>query len=348
MGETVMSATSPQPAGELQSEFPRLIDDWDDWDALPSRSVSLFPATASEEARLAPRTGQEPSLRPPSELKDVFAQLGRKRGPGERRAILLALLLTPQSARERQAWSEETASIADALSALRLVQQLPSEAQPAMLERVLLDSAAAPAMERIELLRSVRRLMCADGKVRPIDRLRWLLIRHVLARPYGQDSHTVRGSSAGNTDLAVLAPPLRQAVAHLTAFLARIVPMADPVSKVGTIGVAWYRATLRPWWNDETPPCELPDGDQLVQAIVDVRTLSWMQRPVLVRTWVDSAIAVARRHRSGSDPRVELPYEAAEALRLASRLLDTPLPPALARCFIECPDDAPTEPRPPA
>jgi hypothetical protein len=92
----------------------------------------------------------------------------------------------------------------------------------------------------------------------------------------------------------------------------------------------------------------LPDGDQLVQAIVDVRTLSWMQRPVLVRTWVDSAIAVARRHRSGSDPRVELPYEAAEALRLASRLLDTPLPPALARCFIECPDDAPTEPRPPA
>lgn len=337
-----MSTTSSQPDVELHSDLPPSMEDWNDSDVLASQAASLFPSTAPGETRTGPRV--DPSQRAPAELKDLLQQLDRLRSPGVRDATVLALLLTPHSARERQAWTEETRGVTGAATALNLVQQLPVEAAPAVLERTLLEGASADLLERIELLRRVRRLMCADGKVRPIDRLRWLLIRHVLARPYGQDTNTVRGSSGGNSDLAVLAPPMRLAVAHLTAFLARIVPMADPVSKVGAIGVAWYRAALRPWWGDDTPPCELPDGDQLVQAIVEVRTLSWMQRPVLVRTWVDSAIAVARRHRNGSDPRVDLPAEAAEALRLVSRLLDTPLPPALARYFVEFPESPPPAP----
>lgn len=338
-----MSAMSSLPAADLQSEFPRLMDDWEDSDALPSRSASLFQPTSPEDAQARPaaRGSADPSLRPSSEVRDTLDQLARMSRPYEQRVILLGLLITPGSARERQAWVEETSTIPEAGQIMQLLQQLPPEAMPALLERVLLERTAAAPLERVDLLRSVRRLMCADGKVRPIDRLRWLLIRHVLARPYGEDLHTVRGSSAGNTDLATLPPTLRRSVAHLTAYLARIVPLADPVSKIGAIGVAWYRAALRPWWDDNTPACELPDGDQLVHAIVDVRALSWMQRPVLVRTWVDSAVVVARRQRSSNGSRAELPPEAAEALRLASRLLDTPLPPALARCFIECSDDTP-------
>lgn len=318
------------------------MEEWEDSDALPSRAASLFPHTApGGGSSTGVRVQPERSMRPSDEVREALDQLAHMNRLYELRAILLSLILTPGSARERQAWVEETSTIPEARSIIQLIQQLPPEACPALLERVLLEGTAAPPMERIELLRSVRRLMCADGKVRPIDRLRWLLVRHVLARPYGQDLHTVRGSSAGNSDLTKLAPSLRLAIAHLTAYLARIVPMSDPVSKIGAIGIAWYRAALRPWWGDDTPACELPDGDQLVQAIVDVRSLSWMQRPVLVRTWVDSAVVVARRHRGPTSGRLDLPPEAAEALRLASRLLDTPLPPVLARCFVECSDDPP-------
>jgi hypothetical protein len=338
-------SNSSSTAPELHSEFPRLIDDWEGLDSRLSPAPSTFPATAAADVPTLPRL-QPAAARLPDELLETLEQVARLDQPGQR-ALLLALLLTPQSARERQAWHEEIANPAGGMLLLDLAQQIPAEAAPALLEKLLLLHSATVPATRVELLRSVRRIMCADGRVRPIDRLRWLLIRHVLARPYGQDSHTVRGSS-GNSDMAILAPGMRQAVAHLTAFLARIVPLADPVNKVGAMGITWYRAALRPWWGEETPNCELPDGDQLVQAIVEVRTLSWMQRPVLTRTWVDSAMTVARRHRSGSDPRVGLQPEAAEALRLVSRLLDTPLPPALARCFIECPDellpppDAPT------
>lgn len=320
------------------SEFHAEHGEWDDLDALPSRTASLHgplpPLPPGEEAASAESASAD-------EIRHLQYQIAHLDTSSARSAALLALLLTPRSARERQAWTEETTGISDAALALMLVQRLPSQATPSAREQLLLHCSNMEPARRVDLLRSVRRIMCADGKVRPIDRLRWLLIRHVLARPYGQDSHTVRGSSGGNSDMAILAPTMRRAVAHLTAFLARVVPQADPVNKVGTLGVTWYRTALRPWWGEETPVCELPDGDQLVQAIVEVRTLSWMQRPVLVRTWTDSAFAVVQRQRHAPGVRPELPPEAAEALRLVSRLLDTPLPPTLARCFIEWPDDPP-------
>ena len=59
-----------------------------------------------------------------------------------------------------------------------------------------------------------------------------------------------------------------------------------------------------------------------------LQALPWMLQPVLVRRWVDAAVVLS--------PPGLLHPDAAEALRIAARLLDSPLPPALAACFEEC------------
>jgi len=59
--------------------------------------------------------------------------------------------------------------------------------------------------------------------------------------------------------------------------------------------------------------------------------MAWMQRPVLVRNWVDTALARRERGR--------LRDSAADALRLSCGLLDSPLPPELARHYIEPPEE---------
>jgi len=64
-----------------------------------------------------------------------------------------------------------------------------------------------------------------------------------------------------------------------------------------------------------------------VRALEDVETLPWMLRPVLVRDWVDTALSTAQRAR--------LAPQAADALRLVAGLLDSPMPPDLARHYIE-------------
>jgi hypothetical protein len=81
-------------------------------------------------------------------------------------------------------------------------------------------------------------------------------------------------------------------------------------------------------WPDVGATRELPDIDALVTALRDVQSLPWMLRPVLVRRWVDAAVALS--------PGGQLGEVAAEALRIAARLLDCPLPPALAVRFVEC------------
>jgi hypothetical protein len=58
-----------------------------------------------------------------------------------------------------------------------------------------------------------------------------------------------------------------------------------------------------------------------------------MLRPVVVRRWVDAAVELS--------PAGQLGEPAAEALRIAAKLLDCPLSPALASCFIECEGTSP-------
>jgi hypothetical protein len=302
----------------------------------------------------------EPGLARPASDDEIeaWARLDRLQGAGERRAVLLALAITPDSGRERQAWAEECRDVDQARLALELVERLGPMARPSALERVLHDCRRAPKAERVELLRSARRLMCADGLVGPLDRLRWLYMRQCLAEGEpGLGSRADAGSALGEVRASpervgahTLPEALKPPTSRLTSYLARMVPMADAQSKVGSLGVAWHRAVMTRLWGDEVPACRLPDGDQLVLALAQVQDLSWMQRPLLTRVWIETAFALARR-RAASRSALPTPPSASfsllpdvpalHALRLACRMIDAPLPPELARVFVEHPSAPP-------
>lgn len=265
------------------------------------------------------------------ESQDVWSRLERLQGEGERRAAVLALLLTPDSARERRAWDEATRGVETKTQVRRWAGQLPASARLPALAALLLQCTAEPLAARQALLQSLRRMMCADGQVGALDRLVWLTVRHRLAGP----TRPHRGGVREHNELEHLPLALRQAIAQFTAYLARMVPEGAPNVAgvlVGAAGTAWYGTVVRSVWSADThpPTCQVPDVDGLGRALQALHALGWMHRPVLARLWIDAATV-----RPGLLVRPDdaLPV-AAEALWLACALLDTPLPPALACHFI--------------
>lgn len=260
----------------------------------------------------------------------AWANLRRMRGPGEQKAILLALLLTPGSARERQAWAEETRGVMTAGAGLLLVDQLPAAARLPAIEAMLVQCAELPLEQRQAMLQAARRVMCADGRVRPIDRLLLIRVRHGLNGPVAAHRGGVRDAN----ELSGLPLALRQAIAELSAYLARLVPVADPHARVGAAGAAWHQAVVQVVWGGapHPPTCQVPDSAALVHVLRVIQDLGWMRRPVLVRAWMD---AVQASQPESDVPRLGPPLSltGAEALRMACGLLDTPVPPDLARYF---------------
>jgi hypothetical protein len=242
------------------------------------------------------------------------------------------LLLTPGSAREKQAWGEETEGVASAGRVRSDVQLLRFAARAPAFELLLDRSRSAPVPERQALVEAARRVMSADGLVRPIDRLRWLAMRHRLGEARSPRAAAVAAAAADN-DMTNLPLSMVDHIATMTAFLARLVPAADAAAAVGAAGHAWYQAVMATWagrYRDtgrELPPCRPPDADTLMHGLWGVQELSWMLRPVLLRAWVDEACAMRETPA--------LREEAADALRLAALLLDAPLPPVLARHYLE-------------
>lgn len=250
--------------------------------------------------------------------REAIARLSRINGPGELRATILALLLTPGSQRERRAWRDETKGLSTANTLRTEVKKLGPAVRLPWLENLLGRVAKAPLLDRQTLMESARRVMSADGQVRPIDRMQWLLMRQRLG-----EAQAVKPSTDAHNDMAQLSLHLLRQIALVTAFLSRMVPDGEYGS-----GEAWYAAVMLPWLNgDALPACVAPDADGLVNALQDVQSLPWMLKPVLVRAWIDAAL----QHK-GPGP---LDPQAADALRLASALLDSPLPPELARHYVE-------------
>jgi Zn-dependent protease with chaperone function len=245
--------------------------------------------------------------------RDAIARLSRLNGPGELRAAILALLLTPGSQRERRAWRDETKGLSTADAVRGEIKKLGPAVRLPWLETLLARVARAPLLDRQTLMESARRVMAADGQVRPIDRLHLLLLRKQLG-----EAQAVKPSTDAHNDMAQLSLHTLRQVARLTAFLARLLPD----------GEAWYASVMQPWLTgDALPPCEAPDADGLVHALQEVQALPWMLKPVLVRAWLEAAM----RHKAGG----ALDPDTADALRLASVLLDSPLPPELARHYVE-------------
>lgn len=261
----------------------------------------------------------------PVEAAQRRARFAQVAGPGQLHAAVLALLLTPGRTREMAVWRDECRQTVGAKELRNDLMKLDAAERMPWLERFVARVLQGPLDRRQQLLRAVRRLIVADGRALALDRLRWLAIRHALG-----DVRALALPGAAQVDLDGLATETARQIGRFGAFLSRIVPAPeidlDVVSGTPTSGERWWREVMQPW-PDAGVTRDMPDANALVTALHDVQALPWMLRPVLVRRWVDAAVALSPAGRLGAP--------AAEALRIAARLLDCPLPPAVAACFVE-------------
>jgi hypothetical protein len=263
-----------------------------------------------------------PSLAPE---RDAADRLSRVHGAGELHAALLALLLPPGSKRALRAWQVETAGTRGVDPLREHAANLSGAARLPWFELLLSRMAAQPLAARQELLQATRRVMGARGIARPIDRLHWLAMRRGLGElaPLAARPET-------NVEVAEWLESDVLSVAAYTAFLSRMVP-GDAVDSPQ--GRGWYDAVMATWLPfAEIPQWQPPNAEAMVEALAKMQTLSWMQRPVIVRNWVTTAINLRGGLRLGD--------LSADALRLTCGLLDSPQPPELSRHYIALPGDA--------
>lgn len=248
--------------------------------------------------------------------QEAMARLDRVRGQGGMKAALLALLLAPQYPGRILAWREETTLIADAETIREDIESLGGASRLPWFELLLARLGGSPLAERQQLLRSARRLLGAPAH--PIDRLLWMAMRrHFGEHPFGH-VHAPADEEISRFPAADMVH-----IVHFTAHLARMVPNEEPAE-----GLRWYAAVMSRWVKPaDVPPWQRPDVDALVHALNGLQAMSWMQRPQLVRAWVGCAY--------GPGHPGTLPQVAADALRLSCLLMDSPIPPELARQYVE-------------
>ena len=257
----------------------------------------------------------------PDPQRDAADRLGRLHGALELKATLLALLLPGGSQRALRAFDIETADIRPAQSLHEHVRNLGGGARLPWLEVLLTRMALQPLGLRQELLQATRRIMSARGTARPIDRLHWLLMRRALGEPVASQPRPASG------DVSEWLEPDLIAIGTYSAFLSRMVPEDADDGAIGPANKQWYAGVMESWQSAASlPGGELPSGEAAIRALATLQTLSLMQRPVLVRGWVGSAVKLSRHF--------QLTDSAADALRLTCSLLDTPMPPELARHFV--------------
>jgi hypothetical protein len=277
-------------------------------------------------APVKPAAATPPAAPPdPAEAAQRRKRFALVAGPGQLHAGVLALLLTPGRTREMAVWRDECRHTVGAKELRNELMKVEWPERMPWLECFVGRVGQGPLDKRQQLLRAVRRLIAADGRALALDRLRWLAIRHALG-----DVRALARPAAAEVELEGLATETALQIGRFGAFLSRIVPAPeidlDVVSGTPTSGERWWQQVMQPW-PDAGATRDMPDANALVSALHDVQALAWMLRPVLVRRWVEAAVALS--------PAGQLGAPAAEALRIAARLLDCPLPPAVATCFVE-------------
>jgi hypothetical protein len=258
-------------------------------------------------------------------LRECLARLRKLEHPGQWQAATLALMLAPGSRGERALWVEETRDVPDAERLLDDVLALPQPHRLPWFEAFARRLAPGPVDLRHALVGAARRLMTSDGMVTQMDQLRWIALRHLLA------GSTVAAPAAAETGLAELEDPDAFMVCMYSAFLSHMVPAPEltlDLTGNDSLGQTWYASVIEPWYERfALPPRERHDIDATLRAVRVLQSLPWLLRPVLVRSWFDAARVLT------AGP--VLHPVAADALRLTCILLDSPVPPELARQYIE-------------
>lgn len=257
--------------------------------------------------------------------RNASDRLSRLHGAFELQAALLALLLPPGSKRSARAWEIETAKSPGIEGLREHAASLSGAARLPWFELLLSRMALQPISAKQDLLRATRRVMGARGVVRPVDRLHWLAMRRGLG-----EVPPLAARAEASVEVVEWLETDVLALAVYTAFLSRMV--VDEAAD-GEGGARWYASVMHHWQPyAHAPPFEAPDAESVFEALARLQTLSWMQRPVVVRSWVTAALKANGGVRLGDS--------AADALRLTCTLLDSPQPPELERHYITLPADA--------
>ncbi len=287
--------------------------------------MSFAPSTLPRSAHLVHVRAQRPE-RGDTTLREPLMRLAALQDPLAWQAAALALMLKPDSRRERAAWIGLTIDSADAERVLEDVLALPHAHQLPWFEHFARKLAPGPVAPRHDVIDAARRMMTADGMVSPMDQLRWVALRHLLA------GSAVAPPEAASTELETLHDIEVRQVCAYSAFLSLLVPAPEltlDLTGQGSISQLWYDSVTSLWHDRPggVPERAAHDIDSALRALRGLQTLPWLLRPVLVRCWFDAARALTEGPLLHPD--------AADALRLSCVLLDSPVPPELGQQYIE-------------
>lgn len=258
--------------------------------------------------------------------REVLLRLRALDSPPAWRAAVLALMITPGSGLEREAWRAlavpsppHAGQLFDDIGQLWSAHRLP------WFEHFARRLAPGPVAQRHELIGAARSLLTADGVVSSMDQLRWIALRHLLA------GSAVAPPAAAATEFETLDGPQVHAICVYCGFLSTLVPTPeitfDPTG-YGSVSQNWYDSVTAPWIDHaDVPARQGYDIDAALRALRELQAMPWLLRPMLVRSWFDAARAL-------TDGPLLHPG-AADALRLSCVLLDSPVPPELGQQYIE-------------
>jgi hypothetical protein len=290
--------------------------------------MSLSPSTLPRSENLVHVRMPEPERGDP-QARELQQRLRALDDPRAWRAAVLALMMTPGSSADGRALRELVTPLAHAAQLFDDIARLSPARRLPWFEHFARLLAPHPVAVRHEVIGAARHLLTADGIVSPMDQLRWIALRHLLA------GSAVAPPAAADVELETLDRHQVQVICVFCGFLSSLVPTPeinfDPTG-YGSMSQNWYDSVTAPWIDHiDVPAREGDDIDATLRALRELQAMPWLLRPVLVRSWFDAARVLTEGPALHPD--------AADALRLSCVLLDSPVPPELGQQYIEVDDD---------
>ena len=249
--------------------------------------------------------------------REAIERLGRWHGPGEWQATMLALFVagdrSPEAAGRWRAWQAATADLGVAAAVRAEVEALGPVARRQVFAELAARAGAATAPARRDLWRAwSARWGSMEGASRHRPAQAWRAV--VLRRAFGP-----RRDRADRSTLSSLSASVHAA----TQGMGRCLGVSDDEER------AWRARVLQGLQAFDLPPPRGPaaglapsvSSRRAVLPALRVRRLSPMQRPLLLRAWVEAAQGLGLLDRT----------ETVDALHLACQALQVPVPPALLR-----------------